>query len=157
MIAPITPQILKTEANPLGVDSSYLEKVRDVLSADRPNAIAGSAAGFFGVPKNSVSTQMMAWWSAMLLECPLRVLLELHRVFTVVDFSADLQRISVPTLIIHGDSDTSTPLDLTGRRTASLVPGSRLVIYEGAAHGLPISHMERLNSELLAFSASTTE
>jgi pimeloyl-ACP methyl ester carboxylesterase len=58
---------------------------------------------------------------------------------------------TVPTVIIQGDSDTSTPIDLTGRKTASLIPGSRLRVYEGAAHGLPITHMDRLNGDLLAF------
>jgi non-heme chloroperoxidase len=153
MVAPITPQIVKTDANPLGVEAANLEKIREVLSTDRPRAIANAAAAFFGAPGNAVSTQMMDWWTDMLLQCPLRVLLELHRVFTVTDFSPDLRGISVPTLIVHGDNDTSTPLELTGRRTASLIRGSRLVIYEGAAHGLPITHMERLNHELLAFSS----
>ena len=152
MIAPITPQIVKTAENPLGVDAAFLERVREVLSTDRAQAIANAAPAFFGAPGNNVSTQMMDWWTDMLLQCSLRVLLELHRVFTVTDFSADLRGISVPTLIVHGDTDTSTPLELTGRRTASLIRGSRLVIYEGAAHGLPITHMQRLNSELLAFS-----
>jgi len=83
----------------------------------------------------------------------LKVLLELHRVFTITDFSAELRTISLPTLIIHGDNDSSTPIDLTGRRTASLIRSSRLTVYEGAAHGLPITHMDRLNRDLLAFSA----
>jgi non-heme chloroperoxidase len=152
MVAPITPQIVKTADNPLGVDPAFLEKVREVLSTDRPNAIATAAAAFFGAPATHVSAQMMDWWTDMLLHCPLRVLLELHRAFTATDFSADLRGISLPTLIVHGDNDTSTPLELTGRRTASLIRDSRLVIYEGAAHGLPITHMGRLNNELLVFS-----
>ncbi|HZN11847.1 MAG TPA: alpha/beta hydrolase, partial [Blastocatellia bacterium] len=52
---------------------------------------------------------------------------------------------------IHGDSDQSAPLDLTGRKTARLIPGSQLKVYEGAPHGLFITHMERLNGDLLAF------
>ena len=152
MVAPITPQIVKSADNPAGVDADYLEKIREVLSTDRAHAIADAAAGFFGAPRNSVSAEMMAWWSDMLLQCSLKVLLELHRVFTITDFSAELRKISLPTLIVHGDSDTSTPIDFTGRRTASLIRGSRFIVYEGAAHGLPITHMDRLNRDLLAFS-----
>jgi non-heme chloroperoxidase len=151
MIAPITPVIVKTSRNPEGLDPAYLEKVREVLSTDRPAAIAGGAAGFFGTPMNTVSPEMMGWWSEMLLQCPLKVLLELHRVFTVTDFTAELRRISLSTLIVHGDIDTSTPIDLTGRKTAQLVANSTLTVYEGAAHGLPITHMKRLNADLLAF------
>jgi non-heme chloroperoxidase len=82
---------------------------------------------------------------------PAPVLLDLQRVFTQTDFRSELRTISSPTLIIHGDRDTSTPIDLTGRKTASLIPGSELKVYEDAAHGLPITHMDRLNRDLLAF------
>jgi non-heme chloroperoxidase len=151
MVAPITPLILRTADNPDGMESSYLEKVREALSSDRPHVIANAAPAFFGAPKNSVSAEMMDWWVDMLLQCSLKVLLDLQRVFTVTDFRFELRTISVSTLIIHGDSDTSTPIDLTGRKTASLIPGSQLKVYEGAAHGLPITHMDRLNRDLLAF------
>jgi non-heme chloroperoxidase len=151
MVAPITPMTLKTADNPDGVDSSSLEKVREALSKDRPHVIAGAAPAFFGAPKNPVSIEMMNWWTDMLLQCPLRVLLELHRMFTVTDFRSELRTILLRTVIIHGDNDTSTPIDLTGRKTARLMPNSQLTVYEGAAHGLPITHMDRLNRDLLAF------
>jgi non-heme chloroperoxidase len=94
---------------------------------------------------------MMGCWTDMLLLCPLKVLLDLHRIFTATDFRSELRVISLPTLIIHGDNDTSTPIDLTGRKTASLIAGSHLTVYEGAAHGLPITHMGRPNRDLLVF------
>lgn len=154
MVAPITPLLLKTADNPDGMASSYLEKVREALSRDRPHVIASAAPAFFGAPKNSVSTEMIEWWTQMLLQCSLKVLLDLHRVFTQTDFRSELRTISLPTLIIHGDRDTSTPIDLTGRKTASLIPGSELKVYEDAAHGLPITHMDRLNRDLHAFATS---
>jgi len=154
LVATITPLFLKSPDNPHGTDGSSLEKAREALSTDRPHAIAGAAPAFFGAPKNAVSAEMMEWWTEMLLQCSLRVLLDLHRVFTVTDFRPELRTISVPTLIIHGDIDTSTPIDLTGRKTASMIPGSQFKVYEGAAHGLPITHMDRLNRDLLAFANS---
>ena len=84
----------------------------------------------------------------------MKVLLQLHRVFTATDFRPDLQSISRPTLIIQGDCDTSTQLELTGRKTAALIPRSQLKVYENAAHGLPVTHAERLNHDLLAFASS---
>jgi non-heme chloroperoxidase len=65
--------------------------------------------------------------------------------------SPELPRISVPTLLIHGDNDKSTPIETTARKTAPLIPGSQLKVYEGAAHGLPITHADQLNADLLAF------
>jgi non-heme chloroperoxidase len=83
--------------------------------------------------------------------CSLKVLIELQRVFTTTDLRAELRTIALPTLIVQGDRDTSTPLDLTGRKTAAMIRGSQLKVYEGAAHGLPITHAARLNADLLAF------
>jgi non-heme chloroperoxidase len=151
LVASITPSGLRTSDNPGGSDPDSLIKVRTALSQDRPGVIASAAPGFFGAPGNTVSAEMMQWWAQQLLRCPLNSMLELHHAFTTTDFSADLRKITVPTLIIHGDKDVSAPIDLTGRRTAALIAGSRLEVYAGAAHGLPITHMERLNRDLVAF------
>jgi len=150
LVAPITPFLLRTADNPDGTDGAALEKVRRYLSTDRAQAIAGSAPSFFNSPKNPVSAQLMAWWTNMLMPCPLRVLLELHKVFTTTDFRAELRKVSVATTVIHGDSDVSSPIDQTGRKTVALIPDSQLVVYEGAAHALPVTHMERLNHDLLS-------
>jgi pimeloyl-ACP methyl ester carboxylesterase len=57
----------------------------------------------------------------------------------------------VPTLIVQGDADASAPLPLTGKKTAALIPTSRLIVYEGAPHGLIYTHMDRLNGDLQEF------
>jgi pimeloyl-ACP methyl ester carboxylesterase len=57
----------------------------------------------------------------------------------------------MPTLIIHGDKDVSTPLESTGRKTARLIPGAKLVVYEAAPHGLMFTHMDRFNRDIFAF------
>jgi non-heme chloroperoxidase len=151
LVAPITPFVLKTADNPDGADPASLEAVRKVLSQDRPTGIAGAASGFFGEPKNPVSTEMKQWWINMLMDCSLKVLIELHHAFTETDFRPDLRAIAVPTLIVHGDCDTSTRLELTGQKTANFIRGSQLKVYEGAAHALPITHLDKLNADLLAF------
>jgi pimeloyl-ACP methyl ester carboxylesterase len=152
LVATITPFILKTEDNPTGIEESVLENGRLALAKDRPNQIAKAAASFFGVPPNVVSSELMDWWSRMMLDgCSLKVMLDLHRAFTRTDFRADLRKIDVPVLLIHGDRDISAPIDFTSRRTAPLISRCDLRVYENAAHGLPITHMERLNTDLLAF------
>lgn len=151
LVATITPFTLKTADNPEGVEREKLEQGRRALSRDCPHQIATAAPGFFGAPKNPVSAGIMEWWTRMIVDqCSLKTKIDLHRAFTETDFRPDLRKITVPTLLIHGDIDTSTPLDVTSRRTARLIPGSELRIYEGAAHGLPITHMDRLNADLLA-------
>jgi non-heme chloroperoxidase len=151
LVASITPSGLRTGDNPGGSDPASLVKARTALCQDRPGVIASAAPGFFGAPGNTVSAEMMQWWAQQLLRCPLNAMLELHHAFTETDFSVDVRKVTVPALLIHGDNDVSAPIELTGRRTAAMIAGSRLEVYEGAAHGLPITHMERLNRDLVAF------
>lgn len=155
LVSTITPFVLKTDDNPEGVDRASLEIVRKVLSKDRAHPIAAAAPTFFGAPKNRVSQEIMDWWVRMMIdECSLKTMLDLQRMFTETDFRPELGRISVPTLLIHGDNDTSTPIETTARKTAPLIPGCQLKVYEGAAHGLPITHADQLNADLLAFTKS---
>ncbi len=87
----------------------------------------------------------------MLMQCPLKVLIQLLHAFTETDFRLVVKAVSVPTLVVHGDHDTSAPIDLTGRRTANLIRNCRSKVYEGAAHGLPVTHQDRLNVDLIEF------
>src|SRR3984957_9542324 len=152
LVSTITPFALKTDDNPEGADRATLENARKGLSKDLPNLLATYAPTFFGAPKNRVSREIMDWWVRMMVDgCSLKTMLDLHRVFTETDFRPELPRISVPTLLIHGDIDKSTPIETTARKTAPLIPGSQLKVYEGAAHGLPITHADQLNADLLAF------
>jgi non-heme chloroperoxidase len=152
LIATITPFVMKTEDNPLGVEPAELEKARTNVRKDRPRVIAEAAPGFFGAPNIPVSDEMMRWWDRMLDDqCPMKTFVDLHKIFTETDFRPDLQKITVPTLLIHGDADTSSNIERTSRVTAPLIRGSQLKIYEGAAHGLPVTHMDRLNADILAF------
>jgi pimeloyl-ACP methyl ester carboxylesterase len=152
LVSTITPLIVKTADNPSGVDESVLEKGRMALAKDRPHQVAIAAPSFFGAPAITVSTEISDWWVRLILDqCSLKVMLDLHRVFTSTDFRADLRKINVPVLLVHGNRDTSAPIDRTARRTVSLIPHCELKVYEDAAHALPVTHMEKLNAELLAF------
>ena len=151
LVAPTTPFLLKTADNPDGVAKDVLEKGRDGLRKERITRIAQAASSFFGAPANPVGAETIDWWTRMMVDrCSTKVMLVLHRAFTETDFRNDLPRIGVPALVIHGDRDASAPLGLTGRRTHALIPGSELIVYEGAAHGLPVTHAERLERDLTA-------
>lgn len=152
LVGTITPFALKTDDNPDGTDAAALENTRKILSKERPHPIAAAAPAFFGAPKNNVSQEVMDWWVRILVDgCSLKVMLDLQKMFTETDFRPELRKISVPTLLVHGDNDTSTPLEKTARKTVPLIAGSQLKVYEGAAHGLPFTHADRLNADLLAF------
>ncbi|MDJ0387831.1 alpha/beta hydrolase [Roseomonas sp. E05] len=91
------------------------------------------------------------WVRDMALRSSLRALLECHRTLAAADFRAEARAIDVPVLLLHGERDMTSPPDLTARPTAALLPKARLEIYEGAPHGLFLTHQARLNADLIAF------
>jgi non-heme chloroperoxidase len=149
LLAPITPLIAKTEDNPDGLDPSILAANATALMADVPGWCAENAPPFFGA--TPVSPGLVDWVTRQIVDTPLKILLETAAAYTTTDFRADVASVRVPTLIIHGDLDASAPIDLTGRRTAALIPGSRLLVYEGSGHGLYAADHARLNPDVLAF------
>jgi non-heme chloroperoxidase len=152
LAAPTTPFLLKTAANPDGVDAAMFEAVRDGWRRDFPRWLHDNARAFF-VPETSQA--MVDWGVTMMSQIPLKVALDCNKVVIETDFRDDLTGISVPTLVLHGTVDASAPLALTGQRTAALIPGCRFKVYEGAPHGLMFTHMDKLNADIAEFIAST--
>jgi pimeloyl-ACP methyl ester carboxylesterase len=148
LVAPTTPFILKTEDNPDGVDGRIFERLRAMWSKDFPKWLSDNARPFFSP---ETSPEMIQWGLRMGMQTSLKAVIDCNRAVTNTDFRAELPKITVPTLIIHGDADVSAPLELTARKTARLIPGSQLKVYEGAPHGLFITHMDRLNRDLHDF------
>ena len=91
------------------------------------------------------------WVTRQIVDTPLKVLLDTAAAFATTDFREELASFELPTLVVHGDLDASAPIDITGRRTAALIPDSRLVVYEGSGHGLYAADHERVNADVLAF------
>ena len=71
--------------------------------------------------------------------------------FSETDFRADLDKVDVPTLVIHGDDDQIVPFETTGKLAAEQIPGAELKVYAGAPHGFAVTHAQQLNEDLLAF------
>ena len=87
----------------------------------------------------------------MMLNTSLQAHIQCNIAVTETDFREELPRIKVPVLLIHGTKDASAAFPLTGQRTAKLIPGCELKVYEGAPHGLFLTHMDRVNEDLLRF------
>lgn len=148
LVAPTTPCLRLGEDNPVGVPREIFDAMIDALSADRPAFMAASSPGFFG---EHGSAQMIAWVVSFALRSSPLAAMAMVRAFSTTDFRGDMASFKRPTLIIHGDADQSSPLDLTGRRTAAAATGSRLKVYAGAPHGLFITHRAQFNADLLEF------
>jgi non-heme chloroperoxidase len=148
LVAPTLPFGLKTADNPDGVDSHILETIRRAFVTDFPGWVAANVRPFF-VPETSQA--MLESGMRLFDRTTLQAIVECNRIVMETDFRAELPDIKVPTLVMHGNHDASAPLERTGRKTAALIPNSRLVVYEGAPHGLMYTHMDRFNADLVSF------
>jgi pimeloyl-ACP methyl ester carboxylesterase len=148
--APLMPVIAKRADNPDGIEASVLEASAAALKGDVPGWCAANAGPFFGAA-NPVSPGMVDWVIRQIVSTPLKVLLDTMRLGVEADHRPQLAKIEVPAMIVHGTHDASAPIDLTGRRTAALVPESELVVYQDAGHGLYAAEVERFNDDLAAF------
>jgi non-heme chloroperoxidase len=151
LVSPGAPFLLKTEDNPGGIDRNVLEQMRRNWKEDFPGWLAENAAPFF-TPTTSAS--MIEWTKNLMLQTSLHAAIECSRTLTQTDLRGALKRMTLPTLVIHGDQDASHPLAMSGQPTAALIKDAKLIVYEGAPHGLPLTHRERLNKDLLAFATS---
>jgi non-heme chloroperoxidase len=151
LLAPTTPMLLKTDDNPNGALESEFEALWAQWKRDYPKWIADNVAPFF-IPETSPA---MMRWGAGLLQTPVPIALACARAMVEEDFRAEMRGIDVPTLIVHGDRDRSAPVELTGKPSAELIPGCRLLVYEGAPHGLMFTHMDQLHADILRFVRET--
>ena len=153
LVAAVTPYMLKTGDNPEGVDPSVFDEIMDGLHKDRPHFLAGFGKEFFGVSllDHKVSAETLAWALQMAMMGSLRATLECAKAFSSTDFRPDMKAFDVPTLLIHGDADKTVPIDVSARRAVTMIPGARLLEYEGEPHGLQATAKDRLNKDLLDF------
>ena len=152
LVAPVTPLLRRSADNPDGVDPALIEANYQAVAADVPKWCADFEASgpYFGSSPGG-SQGLVDWTTRMIVDTPLHVLLETLKLNADTDTRTELQKIQLPTLIIHGDQDASAPIGLTGRKTAELIPGAALSVYPGAGHGLYASDHDALNTDLLAF------
>jgi pimeloyl-ACP methyl ester carboxylesterase len=154
-ISAIPPFLLKTPDNPDGVEKSVFTGIEAAADADRYAFLNEFFKNFYNTDAllgSRISNQAVhASWNVAAGASPTATVECVHTWYT--DFREDLRRIDVPTLVIHGDADRIVPIAASGNKTAKLVKGARLVVVEGAPHGLLWTHADRVNPELVSFLA----
>jgi non-heme chloroperoxidase len=152
-MAAVPPYLLKTADNPTGVDAGVFEGIKKAIAADRPAFLSKFLADFYSVDAlrgTRISDEVIRLsWNIAAGASP-KGTLDCVSAW-VTDFRNDLERIDVPTLVVHGDDDRILPLAATGTPTQQAVKGSRLVVVQGGPHGLNWTHAEEVNRELLQF------
>ena len=154
LVDAVPPLLLKTEANPEGLPIEVFDDLRTQVAADYSQLLKDWASGpFYGAnrPGAEVSqgTQDAFWFQA--IQGGLKNVYECIKAFSETDFTEDLKKFDVPTLIVHGDDDQIVPIGISAMLSSKLVKDATLKVYEGAPHGLPSTHQDRLNADLLAF------
>lgn len=154
LISSVPPLMLKTERNPDGLPIEVFDELRAGSLANRAQLYQDIASGpFFGFnrpgAKISQGTIDSFWFQG--LQAGHKNAFDCIKAFSETDFTEDLQKMDVPTLIVHGDDDQIVPIKAAAIAAAKLVKNATLKVYPGAPHGLPHTHKDLLNADLLSF------
>ncbi|MFE7317404.1 alpha/beta fold hydrolase [Streptomyces sp. NPDC057555] len=152
LIASMLPFMKQTEDNPEGLPEALFQKSAELLRNDRPRWMARQSQVFFATHLgNDVHPLMIDFTIQQVMSCAPYATQQIQGAVFHTDHRAGLREIDVPTLVVHGAADFSAPVDVTGRRTAKLIPGAVYKEYPNAGHGIYASHHPQLNADLLEF------
>ena len=154
LLSAVPPLMLQTDANPGGLPKSVFDGFREAFLKDRSQFFRDVPSGpFYGYNRRGAkpSQGVIDFWWLQGMQGGHKNTYECIAAFSETDFTADLKKFTIPTLIIHGDDDQVVPIDCAARASAKLIPHAKLIEYAGAPHGITVTHKERLNEDLLAF------
>jgi non-heme chloroperoxidase len=153
LISSVPPLMLKTLANPEGLPMDTFDQLRAGVQADRSQFFKDLSAPFYGANRTGAKVSQglrdSFWLQGML--CGLKAAYDCIKAFSETDFTEDLKKFDVPTLILHGDDDQIVPIVASALLSSKLVKGATLKIIPGAPHGMPSTLKDQVNAELLAF------
>jgi non-heme chloroperoxidase len=153
LVGSVTPVMVKSAANPEGLPMSTFDEIRKMLLANRSQYFSDFAVPFYGYNRKGVTPSQGVidsfWLQSMM--AGIKPVYDCVQQFSETDFTEDLKRIDVPTMIVHGDDDQIVPIGISAQRATKLVKTAQLKIYKGAPHGLPTTHADQLNQDMLGF------
>jgi non-heme chloroperoxidase len=153
LIGAVPPVMLQSPANPGGTPMKVFDDQRAAVHSDRSQFFQDLSAPFYGAnrPNSKVSQGLRDsfWMQGMM--CGLKAAYDCIKAFSETDFTEDLKKIDVPTLILHGDDDQIVPIADSALLSSKLVKGATLKIISGAPHGMCSTHKDQINAELLSF------
>lgn len=154
LIGAVPPLMLKTTKNAGGLPKKVFDKIRENVLKDRSQYFKDLSAPFYGanLPSDSKVSQGLRdsfWLQGMV--GGFKGIYDCIKAFSETDFTEDLKKFDIPTLIIHGDSDQIVPIDDSAKLSSKLIKNAELKIYKGAPHGLCSTHKDQVNKDLLAF------
>jgi len=156
LISAVPPLLQKTEANPNGLPIEVIDQFRASIQADRHQFMTEFRVPFFGFnrPDAKVSQGLMDSFLLQSMMASLPATYECIKAFAQTDFTDDLKKFDVPTLIMHGDDDQVVPIGITALVSSKIVKGATLKVYPGLPHGMCSTHKDVINADLLQFIAA---
>ena len=153
LIAAVPPLVIKTDANPEGLPMEVFDGIRANLMNDRSQAYRDFAVPFYGAnrPGAKVSQGLLDQFWIWSMQSGLKNAYESVKAFSETDFTEDLKKFDVPTLVIHGEDDQIVPVKNSAVKSARLIKGAKEIYHPGAPHGITATHQDQINAELLAF------
>jgi non-heme chloroperoxidase len=153
LIAAVPPIMVKSAGNPEGLAIEVFDNLRSGLVNDRSQAYKDFAPMFYGAnrPGAQVSQGTLDQFWLWSMQAGLKNAYDSIKAFSETDFSEDLEKFDVPTLLIHGEDDQIVPVKNSAKKSAHLIKGAREIYYPGLSHGLTATHPELVNRDLLAF------
>jgi non-heme chloroperoxidase len=156
LIGAVPPIMAKTEAYPDGLPIEIFDGIRKAVLDNRSQFYLDLPTPFFGFNREGATINeglRQSFWAQGMAGSIVGQYACIHE-FSEVDYTGDLKKIDVPTLVIHGDDDQIVPIGNAGLLSAKIIANATLKIYEGAPHGLTATHQDKLNADLLAFARS---
>ena len=153
LIAAVPPIMLKSAANPEGLSMEVFDDMRRGMMKDRSQFYKDLAIQFYGAdrPGAKVSQGMLDQFWLWSMQAGLKNAYESIKAFSETDFTEDLKKIDVPTLVMHGEDDQIVPVKDSAVKSARLIRGAKEIYYPGAPHGITATHEHQVNADLLAF------
>lgn len=153
LISAVPPLLLKTPANPIGIPMEVFDQIRAGVQADRAQYFTDMSLPFYGFnrPGAKVSQGLRDSFFTQAMQASLPAVYECIKAFGETDFTEDLKRFDVPTLIMHGDDDQIVPIGISALVSSKIVKDATLKVYPGLPHGMCSTHKDQINADLLAF------
>src|SRR6266404_3856391 len=153
LIAAVPPLMLKTSSNPEGLPIELFDGLRASLAKDRSQAYKEVTVPFSRAnrPDAKVSQGTVDQFGLWSMQCGLKNAYESIKAFSETDFTDDLKKFDIPTLVLHGEDDQVVPVKNSAQKSARLIKGAKDIYYPGAPHGITATHQDQINADLLAF------
>src|SRR5881227_249297 len=157
LVAAVPPIMLKSAANPEGLPMEEFDNMRSALAKTRSQFYKDLALMFYGAnrPGAMVSQGILDQFWLWSMQAGLLNAYECVKAFSETDFTEDLKKFDVPTLVLHGEDDQIVPVKDSAIKSARLIKGAKAIYYPGAPHGITATHQDQINAELLAFLRSS--